>query len=75
VSGCFFSLSGYVTIRNMKKRKEVQMMVKRIIVLLTALLALCSMAFALPAGIDNSANLVQIAGWDLINWKVPVWQN
>jgi hypothetical protein len=46
----------------MKKRKEVQMMVKRIIVLLTALLALCSMAFALPAGIDNSANLVQIAG-------------
>lgn len=38
------------------------MMVKRIIVLLTALLALCSMAFALPAGIDNSANLVQIAG-------------
>jgi hypothetical protein len=46
----------------MKKRKEVQMMVKRIIVLLIALLALCSMAFALPAGIDNSANLVQIAG-------------
>ena len=38
------------------------MMVKRIIVLLIALLALCSMAFALPAGIDNSANLVQIAG-------------
>ena len=46
----------------MKKLKEVQMMVKRIIVLLIALLALCSMAFALPAGIDNSANLVQIAG-------------
>jgi hypothetical protein len=37
-------------------------MMKRILVLLAALLAVCSMAFALPAGIDNSANLVQIAG-------------
>ena len=37
-------------------------MLKRILVLLVALLAVCSMAFALPAGIDNSSNLVQIAG-------------
>ena len=37
-------------------------MLKKIMILLAALLTLCSMAFALPAGIDNSANLVQIAG-------------
>lgn len=45
-----------------KRVNEVKKMLRKIFSLLVALMALCSVGFALPAGIDNSANLVQIAG-------------